>query len=59
MGKKKKVKNLETGIVFESMTEAARITGVPRNAIGDLCHGRRLGYNGLHFEIVKESDNNE
>lgn len=59
MGKKKKVKNLETGIVFESIAEAAKIIGIPASAISDLCHGRRLGYNGLHFKIVKESDSNE
>jgi hypothetical protein len=59
MSKKKKVRCLETNEIFESMTEAAKIIGIPRNAISDLCHGRRLGYNGLHFEIIKESDSNE
>lgn len=49
----KRVRHIETGIIFESMAIAAKIIGVPASAISDLCHGRRpFGYNGNHFELV-------
>lgn len=45
----KAVKCLETGVVYPSIHEAARQTGVPRNGISMCCDGRQQKAGKLHW----------
>lgn len=51
---KKKVKCVETGVVYESQREAGRITGINSNLISQNCNGRTLTAGGFHWEFVIE-----
>lgn len=46
------VKCVETGDVFESASDAARITGINRACISEVCSGRKKTIHGLHWEYV-------
>lgn len=47
-----KVKNDNTGIVYESLTEAERKTGVERHSISDCCKGLREKAGDYHWSFV-------
>lgn len=46
------VKCVETGIVYESVTEAQRQTGIAKNGISACCRGKRKTSGGFHWEFV-------
>ena len=49
---KRKIKCIETGIVYESFAEAARQTGLNRTKIVSCCTGKRKSTGGFHFEYA-------
>lgn len=48
----KKIRVVETGEVFRSISECARAIGGSRRHIGDCLHGRILTHHGYHYEFV-------
>lgn len=48
----KKVKCIETGILYESLTECAKELNLSVKAISDVCRGRRKTTGKLHFEYA-------
>lgn len=50
--KAKKVKCIETGIIYESTNEASRQTGLAQASICNCCNGKRKSCGGLHWEYV-------
>lgn len=56
----KKVQCIETGLIYGSMREAERMTGICYNNISQVCSGQRKTAGGFHWKIIKESEvNNE
>lgn len=49
----KKVRCVETGIVYKSITIAAQQTKLTISGITDVCRGRLKTYKGRHWEYVK------
>ena len=45
----KKVVCLDTGIVYESQTQAAKMTGCSQRGIQAVCKGEQISAHGLHF----------
>lgn len=50
----KPVKCIETGLVYRSIKEAARATGIHHTSISMCCDGRQKKTHGTHWEFVKE-----
>lgn len=48
----KKVRCIETNIVYPSVREAGRQTGILHGNIKNVCHGRGLTAGGYHWEFV-------
>lgn len=48
----KKVLCIETGIVYKSIREAERQTGVSHNSIGEVCSGKRKSAGKLHWQYI-------
>lgn len=46
---RKSIKCIETGAVYESMTQAENITGVFASSIGKVCSGERKSAGGYHW----------
>ena len=46
---KKRVVCLDTGTVYESITDATRQTGIPSKGIGEICKGTRISTHGTHW----------
>lgn len=51
-GSKKKVMQIETGTIFDSIQEAAESTGFSRHYIGECCNGKRENVSGFHWKYV-------
>jgi group I intron endonuclease len=51
--KKKMVLCVETDIIYESIAQAVKETGINRSKISDVCHGRRKTAGGFCWEFVK------
>ena len=51
----KKVKCIETGKIYRSLTEAARDCRIGRSHIADCCVGKRTTCGGYHWEWVDNS----
>ena len=49
---KKKVKCIETGVVYDSIAECSKELNLNRNKISDVCNKRRKSTGNLHFEFV-------
>lgn len=49
---KKKVKCIETGIVYESIGECSKKLNLSRNKISDVCNKKRKSTGNLHFEFA-------
>lgn len=49
----KKVRCVETGIVYLSQTEASRQTGIAASSISACCRGKRKAAGGYHWEFVE------
>lgn len=49
---RKKVRCIETGEVFVSVSEAARKKGVSQTMVSLICNHQRKSTHGLHFEFV-------
>lgn len=49
----KPVKCMETGIIYKSIKEAARQTGLASNKISYCCRGIRRSTGGYHWEFVE------
>lgn len=49
--KAKSVMCLETGIIYRSMTEAEKKTGIGRHAIKESCESDK-GYRGFHWRYT-------
>ena len=47
-----RLKNIETGEIFGSITECARCINGSPGAIHDVLSGRRKAYKGYHFVVV-------
>lgn len=50
----KKVRCIETGIIYESGAEAARAMGLDASHISKVCRGKLKTHKGFHFEFVME-----
>lgn len=48
----KKVLCVETGITYESVSDAARQTGISNGNISQCCNGKRKSAGGFHWEFV-------
>ena len=48
----KKIICKETGIIYESITKAARATGLQKSKISNVCHGKRNTTGGMHWQFV-------
>lgn len=51
-GQKKKVRCIETGIIYNSITNASKDTNIPTVNISAVCNGRRKTTGGYHWEFV-------
>ena len=51
--KKKQVKSIETGMIYSSMREAERLTGIKHNNISLVCSGQRQTAGGFHWQLVE------
>ena len=51
-GKGKRVRCVETGIIYESVSEVSRQTGLAHGNIVKVCNGQRKTTGGFHFEYV-------
>lgn len=51
-GHKKKVCCVDTGVVFDSVREAAEMMGLKSSAISHVLHGRQENTHGYHFTFV-------
>lgn len=49
----KQILCIETGIIYESLKDAVRKTGISR--IRDVCKGRRITAGGFHFKYLNEN----
>ena len=49
----KKIRCIETGEIYPSISEAARKNGAHFAAVSRVCHGRQKTANGLHWEFVR------
>lgn len=54
---KKRVKCIETGIVYDSGKEAAEAMGLDPSHISKVCRGKLKSHKGFHFEFVEEENN--
>lgn len=52
----KAVRCIETGVVYPSIMDAERNTGIKHTSISRCCDGRQKKTHGMHWEFVKESD---
>lgn len=52
----KAVKCIETDVVYPSINEASRKTGINHTAISMCCDGRQNKTHGTHWEFVKEGE---
>ena len=50
----KKVRCIETGVIYENISDAARQTGIYRESIGKCCNGKRKTAGGYHWEYIIE-----
>lgn len=50
---KQKIINVETGVIYESITEAARQTNINKSGIARCCKGERKTAGGYHWEKVE------
>lgn len=50
--KSKKVMCIDTGVVYDSVKEAARELGLHNSKISNVCHGKRNKTGGLRFKFV-------
>lgn len=50
--KKKKVKCIETNIIYESTSEAARKTGLSQQNISAVCNHKRQTTGGFHWQFI-------
>ena len=50
----KKVRCIETGVIYENISDAARQTGICRESIGKCCNGKMKTAGGYHWEYVIE-----
>ena len=48
----KRVCCIETGIIYESLSEAARQTKIDKSSISKCCRGKRKTAGGFHWEFV-------
>ena len=51
--KRKRIICIDTGIIFESITEAARILGFNQANLSKVCNGHRETINGLKFKFLE------
>ena len=54
----KPVRCVETGVVYSSIREAARATGLGHQNISAACHGKTKTSGGFHWELVEEKAKN-
>ena len=45
----KKVKCIETGIIYNTIAEAERATGIPHSSIGEVCRGKMSQTHNTHW----------
>ena len=50
----KKVICLETGVIYDSMNEAERLTNIDNSTISKCCRGKRKTVGGYHWKYYKE-----
>ena len=53
---KKKVKCIETGIIYESIMDASIKIGINDNSISKCCNKTQTNCNGYHFEFINDTD---
>lgn len=49
----KRVRCIDTGQIYDSVTQASKETGLPLYAISKVCTGKRKSYKGTHWEFVE------
>ena len=49
----KKVRCIETGVIYESLTEASRQTSIAVSNISECCNGKRKTAGGFHWEYIQ------
>lgn len=49
---KRKVKCIETGVIYDSITQASRLTNITRIGIGAVCRKKLKTSGGLHWEYL-------
>lgn len=53
----KKIKCIETGIIYNTIAEAERATGIPHSSIGLVCRGKHSQTHNTHWEYVDRPEN--
>ena len=53
----KKVRCIETGIIYNTLAEAERATGIPHSSIGLVCRGKFSQTHNTHWEYVDRPEN--
>jgi len=51
---KKRVRCIETGVIYDSGKEAAEAMGLDPSHISKVCRGKLKSHKGFHFEFVEE-----
>lgn len=59
LSKGKRVRCIETNIIYIGISEAARQTGISRSGISNCCNGKQKTSGNFHWEFVKEVMTNE
>lgn len=52
----RRVKNLNTGTIYDSLADAAKSSGASQNAIQGCCTGKYMTANGMVFSYVDDND---
>ena len=50
--RKKSVRCVETGVVYDSCTNASKETGINKTCINDVCRGKQKTAGGFHWEYA-------
>ena len=50
---------LDTGVIYESLTNASKNTGIPPRGIGAVCRGEQISSHGLHWAFYTEQTQDE
>ena len=54
-----KVKCIETGVIYRSISECSRELSIPPSSISEVCNGILTQTHGFHFEKIIDTETTE